>query len=66
RFVDDRGRDRVWRAHNKSAVTPTTENPFAWPKFPLETNLEGDERWTDVTFRIGLIARLLGWQIKLV
>ena len=25
-----------------------------------------DGRWTDVTFRIGLIARLLGWQIKLV
>lgn len=66
RFVDDCGRDRVWRPHNKSAVVPTTSNPYAWPKFPLETDLEGDGRWTDVTLRIGLIARLLGWQIKLV
>jgi hypothetical protein len=66
RFVDDCGRDRVWRPHNKSTALPATTNPYAWPKFPLETNLEGDARWTDVTFRIGLIARLLGWQIKLV
>jgi hypothetical protein len=66
RFVDDCGRDRVWRPHNKGTSGPTTTNPYAWPKFPLETNLEGDGRWTDVTFRIGLIARLLGWQIKLV
>ncbi|HXF24732.1 MAG TPA: hypothetical protein VN602_09430 [Gemmatimonadaceae bacterium] len=66
RFVDDCGRDRVWRPHNKGTAEPTTTNPYAWPKFPLETNLDGDGRWTDVTFRIGLIARLLGWQIKLV
>ncbi len=65
RFVDDRGRDRVWRPH-KGSVMPTTSNPYAWPKFPLESNLEDDGRWTDVTLRIGLIARLLGWQIKLV
>jgi hypothetical protein len=66
RLVDDCGRDRVWRPHNKGTATPETSNPYAWPKFPLETDLEGDGRWTDVTFRIGLIARLLGWQIKLV
>jgi hypothetical protein len=66
RFVDDCGRDRVWRPHNKSALVPTTTNPYAWPKFPLDSDMEGDGRWTDVTFRIGLIARLLGWQIKLV
>jgi hypothetical protein len=66
RFVDDCGYDRVWRPHNKGTSGPTTTNPYAWPKFPLETNLEGDGRWTDVTFRIGLIARLLGWQIKVV
>ena len=47
-------------------MVPTTMNPYAWPKFPLESDLEGDGRWSDVTFRIGLIARLLGWQIKLV
>ena len=64
RFVDDCGRDRVWRPHNKGTMVPTTTNPYAWPRFPLETDLDGDGRWTDVTFRIGLIARLLGWQIK--
>ena len=66
RFVDDCGRDRVWRPHNKSATIPTTTNPYAWPKFPLESTLEDDGRWTDVTLRIGIIARLLGWQVKLV
>jgi hypothetical protein len=66
RFVDDCGRDRVWRPHTKTADLPATTNPYAWPKFPLETAMEGDGRWSDVTFRIGLIARLLGWQIKLI
>jgi len=66
RFVDDCGRDRVWRPHNKGTVLPETSSPYAWPKFPLDPDLDGDGRWTDVTFRIGLIARLLGWQIKLV
>jgi hypothetical protein len=66
RLVDDCGRDHVWRPHNKGTVVPTTTNPYAWPKFPLDSDMEGDGRWTDVTFRIGLIARLLGWQIKLV
>ncbi|MEO7042616.1 MAG: hypothetical protein ABI035_10180 [Gemmatimonadaceae bacterium] len=66
RFVDDCGRDRVWRPHNKGSMSPVTANPYAWPKFPLESDLEGDARWSDVTFRIGLIARLLGWKIKLV
>ncbi len=66
RFVDDRGRDRVWRPHNKGTAAPTTTNPYAWSRFPLESNLEDEGRWTDVTFRIGVIARLLGWQIKLV
>jgi hypothetical protein len=43
-----------------------TSNPFIWPMYPLEENLSGDERWTDITFRLGLIARLLGRQIELV
>jgi hypothetical protein len=47
-----------------SAVRST--NPFIWPMYPLEGNLSGDERWTDITFRLGLIARLLGRQIELV
>ena len=28
--------------------------------YPLEDHMSGDERWTDVTFRLGLIGRLIG------
>ena len=41
-------------------------NPFLWPMFPLQEDLSGDERWTDVTFRLGLIGRLLGRPIELI
>jgi hypothetical protein len=34
--------------------------------FPLEVTYGGDERWCDVTFRIGLIARLSGRPISIV
>ena len=65
RFADDCGRDGVWHPH-KGMSTPKTTNPFVWPFFPLETRAAGEERWTDVTFRIGLIARLSGRSIELV
>jgi len=64
RFVDDCGRDGVWHPH-KGMATPKTTNPFVWPFFPLEAGTAGEERWTDVTFRIGLIARLSGRPIEL-
>jgi hypothetical protein len=35
-----------------------------WPLYPLEEALAGDERWTDVTFRLGLIARIAGRTIE--
>jgi hypothetical protein len=65
RFVDDCGRDGIWHPH-KGMATPKTTNPFVWPFFPLESHAAGEERWTDVTFRIGLIARLSGRPIDLV
>jgi hypothetical protein len=37
-----------------------------WPTYPLEPVLEGDARWTDFTFRLGLIARLAGRPIEIV
>ena len=64
RFVDDCGRDGVWHPH-KGMATPKTTNPFVWPFFPLEAGASGEERWSDVTFRIGLIARLSGRPIEL-
>lgn len=65
RFLDDRDRDFVWHPHRGTAV-PRSSHPAVWPMFPLDSTGEGEERWTDVTFRLGLIARLLGRPIDLV
>jgi len=65
RFLDDRDDQGVWHPHKGMAAVRTT-NPFVWPAYPLESALTGDERWTDATFRLGLIARILGRQIELV
>jgi hypothetical protein len=65
RFLDDRDRDLVWHPH-KGMAMPKSTNPFVWPSFPLEQMTHGDERWTDVTFRLGLIARLSGRPLELV
>ena len=65
RFLDDRDRDLVWHPH-KGMAMPRSTNPFVWPAFPLEQLTTGDERWTDVTFRLGLIARLSGRPLELV
>jgi len=64
RFLDDRDRELVWHPHKGMAV-PRSTNPFVWPAFPLEQMTSGDERWTDVTFRLGLIARLSGRPLEL-
>lgn len=64
RFVDDRDAQGVWHPH-KGSATPKSTDPFAWGMFPLEPPGVGDERWIDVTFRIGLIARLAGRPIAL-
>lgn len=63
RFLDDRDPDGVWHPHKGMAAVRTT-NPFVWPSYPLEEALSGDERWTDATFRLGLIARILGRPIE--
>jgi hypothetical protein len=65
RFLDDRDRDFVWHPH-KGMDLPHSSNPFVWSAFPLESRTSGDERWTDVTFRLGLIARLSGRPIEFV
>jgi hypothetical protein len=65
RFLDDRDREGVWHPH-KGMAMPRTANPVIWPSFPLESTAVGDERWSDVTFRLGLIARLSGRPIEVV
>ena len=64
RFVDDRDRGGVWHPH-KGTDRPTTANAWAWPTFPLDDGAGAESKWTDVTFRIGLIGRLLGREIEL-
>lgn len=65
RFLDDRDDSGVWHPHKGTSVQRSS-NPFTWPYYPLESALSGEERWTDVTFRLGLIARLAGRPIELV
>ena len=65
RFVDDCGRDGVWHPH-KGMAMPKSTHPYVWPMFPLERVHGGDERWCDVTFRIGLIARLSGRPVEII
>jgi hypothetical protein len=64
RFLDDRDRSGVWHPHKGMAVARSS-NPYVWPTYPLETQLSGEERWTDITFRLGLIARLAGRPIEI-
>ena len=65
RFLDDRDAEGIWHPHKGMSAVRST-NPFLWPMYPLEDHLSGDERWTDVTFRLGLIARLSGRTIDVV
>jgi hypothetical protein len=65
RFVDDRDRNGVWHPH-KGMDRPTTAHPWAWSTFPLDDGAAVESKWTDVTFRIGLIGKLLGREIELI
>jgi hypothetical protein len=65
RFLDDRDASGIWHPH-KGLSAARSSIPFLWPMYPLEDHMSGDERWTDVTFRLGLIGRLLGRAIDVV
>jgi hypothetical protein len=65
RFLDDRDAQGVWHPH-KGLSAARSSNPLLWPMYPLEDHMSGDERWTDITFRLGLIARLSGRGIDVV
>jgi hypothetical protein len=62
RLIEDCDPQGVWHPHKGSSV-PRSSNPFLWAYYPLEDHTSGDERWADVTFRLGLIGRLIGRQI---
>lgn len=59
RFLDGRDRDFVWRPSRGS--TMESDAPEIWSSFPLGDR--GDYA-ADVTFRLGLVARLLGRTIE--
>ncbi|MDP9204037.1 MAG: hypothetical protein M3P12_01095 [Gemmatimonadota bacterium] len=65
RFADDRDRAGVWHPH-KGMDRPVTTNTWAWSTFPLDDGAGQESKWADVTFRIGLIGRLLGREIELI
>ena len=65
RFVDDRDRSGVWHPH-KGSDRPLTTHPWAWSTFPLDDGAGQESKFADVTFRIGLIGRLLGREIELI
>ena len=65
RLIDDRDRNGVWHPH-KGMDRPTTSDPWTWSTFPLDDGNGAESKWTDVTFRIGLIARLVGREIELI
>lgn len=60
---DDQG---VWRPKGlKAAPKATHKITYHW--FPLHSDLKSPEgRLVDVTFRLALIAKLLGWQLEYV
>jgi hypothetical protein len=66
RFLEDRDREGVWHPHKGMDAVGRSTNPHVWPTYPLEAALEGEARWTDFTFRLGLIARLAGRPIEIV
>ncbi len=67
RFLDDCDSRGVWHPHKAlGAVRASPPPPYFWSMYPLEDHRSGDERWTDVTFRLGLIGRLAGRTIETV
>jgi hypothetical protein len=66
RLLDDRDRKRMWHAP-RSVVMPESVPAWAWPVMPLDDHADPAEAASmDVTFRLGLIARLSGRGVELI
>ncbi len=66
RLLDDRDRHGVWHPP-RSVSMPATVPDWVWPTMPLtDRQGEGDDHAADVTFRLGLIARLSGRPIDIL
>ncbi len=64
RLIDDCDSGGVWHPPKRTA-TMRSDNAYAWPGFPLEPQATAEERWSDITFRLGVIARHSGRPINL-
>ena len=62
RMLENRDNQGVWRG---KGAGQHSQHPVVWPAWPLQEPLEGEGRYTDPTFRLGLIARLSGRPIEL-
>ncbi len=66
RFVESADRYGVWHPMKGDAM-PATTAPDLIGWFPLEdVSTEGERRWSDVTLRVSLIAKLIGRDLTLV
>ncbi len=66
RLLDDRDRHCVWHPP-RSVTMPATVADWVWPTMPLHDNGgEPDDYSVDVTFRLGLIAKLAGRPIDIL
>jgi hypothetical protein len=66
RLLDDRDRHGVWHPP-RSVTMPDNVPDWVWPTMPLsDRQAEADDYAVDVTFRLGLIAKLAGRPIELI
>lgn len=64
RLLDERDRHGVWRGGRAGSTPPVPAQASVWPCYPLEEEQSGETLWTDVTFRLSLVARLAGRQLE--
>ena len=66
RLLDDRDRKGIWHPP-RSVVMPDFVPSWAWPVMPLDDHEDPAKAASiDVTFRLGLIARLSGREVELL
>ncbi len=59
-LLDQRDATGIWHAPGGDSPPSMPNDPLSWPIYPIEARQSGEKCWTDVTFRLALIARLAG------
>ncbi len=64
RLLKDCDGNGIWRPKGLRAL-PRSTSPWTYHMFPLDADAKRpDTRFTDVTFRMALVARLAGWELS--